>query len=159
MNGLWKWPGSGGKWFKIQYSSHFLMHNYNLNNTFLNSEFLKISQLPKHISTSNIQWPNALSQPITKNQLSYHQDGIFFFGVGTGETISFAKNIVSLPIFMHFFKIHRTKPNSGNPLKNNKKSSLFNNSQISYKTRITHTTYRCCSYSLHHIPNLYKVSK
>jgi hypothetical protein len=70
MNGLWKWPGSGGKWFKIQYSSHFLMHNYNLNNTFLNSEFFKISQLPKHISTSNIQWPNALSQPITK--ISFH---------------------------------------------------------------------------------------
>ena len=44
-------------------------------------------------------------------------------------------------------------------LKNNKKSSLFNNAQIFYKTRITHTTYRCCSYSLHHIPNLYKVSK
>jgi hypothetical protein len=43
-----------------------------VSNPCFNSEFFKISQLPKHISTSNIQWPNALSQPITKNQLSYH---------------------------------------------------------------------------------------
>lgn len=117
--------GSGGIWFKIQYSSHFLTHNYNLNNPYFNSEFSKISHCYQStlvpVTFNGQMFYLSQSQ---KNQISYHQDGIFLFGMGTGETISFAKNIISLPIFMHFFKTHWTKPNSGNPLKNNKKNML-----------------------------------